>query len=62
MGEVLPDVNVLGSLTADDDVVAPFNTRCVILVDRGRLLLPEAKSAQRRPDSEMQDLAASRRC
>ena len=37
VGEVLPDVNVLGSLTAADDVVTPLNTRRVVLVDRGRL-------------------------
>ena len=36
VGEVLPDVDVLGSLTAADDVVAPFNTRRVVLVDRSR--------------------------
>ena len=32
VGEVFPDVDVLGSLTAADDVVAPFNTRRVVLV------------------------------
>ena len=46
VGEVLPNVYVLGSLTAADDVVAPFNTRRVVLVDRGRLPLPESESAQ----------------
>ena len=64
MGEVLPDVNVLrpGSLTAADDVVTPLNTRSVILVDQGRLLLPEpeAKSAQKCKCLEVQDLASSR--
>ena len=44
VGEVLPDVNVLGALTAADDVGAPFDTRRVVLVDRGRLLLPETES------------------
>ena len=61
MGEVLPDVNVLGSFTAADDVVAPFNTRRVVLVyDWGRFLLPEAKSAQKCP--EVQDLTSRRLC
>ena len=52
------DVNVLGSLTAANDVVAPFNPRRGVPVDRGGLLLPETKSAQKCP--EAQDLASSR--
>ena len=56
MGEVLSNVDVLGSLTAADDVVAPFNTRCIVLVDRGRFPLPESKSEQKVP--EEQDLTA----
>ena len=59
VGEVLPDVNVLGSLTAADDVVDPFNTRRFVLVDRGSLLLPDATSAQM--CAEVQDLASRRR-
>ena len=47
VGEVLPDVDVLGSLTTADDVVAPFNTRRGVLVDRGNFPLPESKSAQK---------------
>ena len=47
MGEVLTDVNVLGSLMASDDVVTPFNTRRVVLVEWGRFLLYEAESAQK---------------
>ena len=31
VGEVLPNVDMLGSLTAADDVVAPFNARRVVL-------------------------------
>ena len=58
--EVLPNVDVLGSLTAADDVVTPFNTRRVVLVYRGRLPLPESKSAQK--VSEVQDLTARSRC
>ena len=34
VGEVLPDVNVLRTLTAADDVVAPFDARVVVFVDR----------------------------
>ena len=49
VGEVLPNVDMLGSLTAADDVVAPLNTRRVALVDRGRFPLPESKSAQKVP-------------
>ena len=60
VGEVLPNVDVLGSLTAADDVVAPFNTRRVVLVDRGRFPLPESESAQK--VSEVQDLTARSRC
>ena len=60
VGEVLPDVDVLGSLTAADDVVALFKTRRVVLVDRDRFPLPESKSAQKVP--EVQDLPARRRC
>ena len=43
MSEMLTDVNVVGSLTAADDGVAPFNTRRVVLVDQCRFLLPEAE-------------------
>ena len=56
VGEVLPDVDVLGSLTAADDVVAPFNTRRVVPVDRGNFALPESKSTQNVP--EVQELTA----
>ena len=38
VGEVLADVNVLGSLTSPDDVVAPFDARVVVFVDRRPLL------------------------
>ena len=58
VGEVLPDVVVLGSLTASNDVVAPFNTRRVVLIDQGRFPLPESKSAQKCP--EVQYLTAHR--
>ena len=34
VGEVLADVNVLRTLAASDDVVAPFDARVVVFVDR----------------------------
>ena len=37
MGEVLANVNVLGSLTAANDVVSPLNAGCVVLVHSCRL-------------------------
>ena len=57
MGEVLLDVNVLGTFTATDDVVTRLDARGAVLVYRGRLLLRESKTVQKRP--EIQDLAAS---
>ncbi len=33
MGEVLPDVDVLGTLSASYNVVAPLNTSVTVLVD-----------------------------
>jgi hypothetical protein len=42
VGEVLPDINVLGSFPTSNDGVAPFDARGVVLVDRGRSLLGEA--------------------
>ncbi len=35
MGEVLPDVDVLSTLWASDNVVAPLNTSVIVLVDWG---------------------------
>ena len=35
MGEMPTDVNVLGPLTAANDVVTPFNTRRVVLIGVG---------------------------
>ena len=34
MCEMLPDVNVLGTLASTDDVVTPFDARCVVLEHR----------------------------
>ncbi len=36
VGEVLPDVNVLGLFPTPDDVAAPFDARGVVVVDRCR--------------------------
>ncbi len=60
MGEVLPNVDVLGSFTSPDDVVTPFNTRGVVLVYQSRLLLLESEMVQKSPG--VQDLTASRQC
>ena len=59
VGEVLPDVDVLqvGTFSSADDVVTPLDARGVVLVYRGRLLLLESETVQKRP--EIQDLAAS---
>ncbi len=35
VGKVLPDVDVLGTLSASENVVAPLNAGIVVLVDRG---------------------------
>ena len=35
MGEVLPNVNVLGALSASDDVVTQLNASVIVLIDRG---------------------------
>jgi hypothetical protein len=40
VGEVLADVNVLRTLTAADDVVAPFDARDVVFVDCVHLFVP----------------------
>ena len=60
VGEVLPNVDVLGSFSYAYDVVAPFNARDVVLVDRDGLLLLESETVQK--SLEVQNLTASRRC
>ncbi len=47
MCEVLLDVDVLGTFPSSNDVVAPFNARCAVLVDRGRLLLLVSETVQK---------------
>ncbi len=34
MGEVLPDVNMLGAFSTSNNVIAPLNASTVVLVDR----------------------------
>ncbi len=60
MGEVLLNVDVLGSFTSADDVVAPLDARGVVLVYRGGLLLLESETVQESP--EVQNLTASSLC
>ncbi len=43
MCEVLPDVDVLGTLPARDDVVPPLDSRSVVLVHWSRRFLGEAQ-------------------
>ena len=35
MGEVLPDVDVLGALSASNNIVTPLDASVVVLIDRG---------------------------
>ena len=46
VGEVLADVNVLRTLTAADNGVAPFDARLVVFVDRRPFLGCEPHTAQ----------------
>ena len=57
MGEVLPDVDVLGAFPSADDINTPLDARSVVIVYRGRLLLCETMTVQKR--LEIQDFAAS---
>ena len=57
VGEVLPDVDVLGTFPSSNDVVTPFDARGVVLVYWSRSPLRESKTVQK--ISEIQDLAAS---
>ncbi len=60
MSKVLADVNVLGSFTSADDVVAPLDARGFVLIHECGRLLSDAKSFQK--GYEIQDLSTSRRC
>ena len=46
MSKMLADVNVLGALPAADDIVPPFNTRCVVLLHLSRLRLCETHALE----------------
>ncbi len=46
MGEVLADVDVLGTLASPDHVVSPLDARRVVIVHRGVGLLGEAHVGQ----------------
>ncbi len=54
MGEVLPDVNMLGSLSPTSDVVSPLYAGCVVLKHRCGVPLSEAESVEEA--SEIQDI------
>ncbi len=60
VGEVLPDVNMLGSLASNNDVVSPLDARGVVLEHLGGVLLSEAESLKE--VSEIQDVHACCRC
>ncbi len=47
MSKVLADVNVLGSLTSADDVVAPLDARGVVLIHWCGRLLSDTESFQK---------------
>ena len=47
VGEVLPDVDVLGTFPSADDVVTPLDARGVVLVYWSRLLLRRCRRSLR---------------
>ncbi len=60
MGEVLPDVDVLGTLSASDNVVAPLNTSVIVLIDWGPGLWRKTHALQE--VSEINHLNSRRGC
>ena len=60
MGEVVPDVNVLGTLSAFDNVVAPLNTSVFVLIDWGPGLWRKPHAPQE--VSEINHLNSRRGC
>ena len=56
VGEVLPDVDVLGSLSSTNDVVTPLDARCVVLKDRRGRRLGEPHTLEEL--AEVQNLAS----
>ena len=59
VGEVLPNVDVLGALTSTDDVVSPLDARSVVLVHRSRARLGKAHGLEK--VAKVQDLRSLRR-
>ncbi len=58
VGEVLPDVDVLGSLPSADDVVTPLDARRVVFVDRRGRRLGEPRTVEEL--AEVQNVASRR--
>ena len=58
VSEVLPDVDVLGSLPSADDVVSPLDALRVVFVDRRGRRLDESYTLEEL--AEVQDLAFRR--
>jgi hypothetical protein len=59
MSKVLADINVIGSFTSSDDVVAPLDARCAVLVHWCGLLLSDTELFQK--GFEIQDLSTCSR-
>ncbi len=60
MSEVLPDVDVLCTLSTTSDVVSPLNARVVVLVHKSRGRLSEAHVLEKM--MKVQILRRRRRC
>ena len=60
MGKVLPDVDVLGTFSASDNVVAPLNTSVIVLIDWGPGLWRKTHAPQE--VSEINHLNSCRGC
>ncbi len=61
VGEVPPDVNVLGTFTSSKNIFTPFYARSVVLIYRGRLQLTKSKAAQKvqEPAADTEQYSAS---
>ena len=60
MGEVLPDIEVLCTLSASDDVVTPLDASVVVLIDWGLRLWRKSHAPQEM--SEIDHLNSRRGC
>ncbi len=56
MGEVLPDVDVIGSLPSADDIVTPLDARSSVFIDRHGRRLDESHTLEELV--EVQNLAS----